>query len=84
MDPRWAQDGPKSGQEGQDGQRSELDGRKMAHDMEDELQDAAQDRQDAISKECIEEFAKKIQWRSVEGPSRGRPGVMRGLALDFV
>ena len=81
MDPRWAQDGPKSGQEGQDGQRSELDGRKMAHDMEDELQDAAQDRQDAISKGCIEEFAKK---NPVKGPSRGRPGVMRGPALDFV
>ena len=51
---------------GQDGRRSELDERNMAHDTEDELQDAAQDRQGAISEGCIEEFAKKIQWRSVE------------------
>ena len=78
MDPRWAQDGPKSGQEGQDGQRSELDGRKMAHDTEDELQDAAQDRQDAISEGCLEHLMKQ---NTVEGQSRVRYGfVLAGYA----
>ena len=61
---------------------------KMAHDTEDELQDAAQDRQDAISEGCIEEFAKtnpvEVRGGSVEGPLRVRPGGMRGPALDFV
>ena len=66
---------------GQDGRRSDGDGRKMDQNMEDELQDAAQDRQDAISEGCPERLIKK---NPVQGPWRVRPGGMRGPALDFV
>ena len=53
----------------------------MAQDTEDELQDAAQDRQDAISDGCLEQLTKK---NPEEGPWRVRSGGMRGPALDYV
>ena len=47
----------------------------MAEDTEDELEDAAQDRQDAISDGCIEHFVKKnrveVRPGSVQGQLRG-------------
>ena len=58
---------------GQDGLRSEMDERKMAQDVEDELQDGPQDRQDAISDGCLEHLMKtnpvEVSPGSVGGPS---------------
>ena len=44
---------------GQDGLRSEMDERRMAQDVEDELQDEHQDRQDAVSDGRLEHLMKK-------------------------
>ena len=83
--PKLAQDGPKLAQ---GRAKMDQDGRKMAQDTEDELQGAAQDRQDAISEGCPERLIKKnpvqVSQGSVQGPWRVRPGGMRGPALDYV
>ena len=49
----------------------------MAQDGEDELEDAAQDRQDAVSDGCIEHFVKQY---GVKGPSGVRRGSVKGSA----
>ena len=64
---KMTQDGPKLAQ---DRAKMGQDGRKMAQDTEDELQGAAQDRQDAISEGCPEHLMKTNR---VEGPLRVRP-----------
>ena len=69
---KMAQDGPKLAQ---DRAKMGQDGRKMAQDTENELQGAAQDRQDAISEGCPERL---IKTNPVQGPWRASGGSVKG------
>ena len=69
LGPRW----PRSGEDGQNVRAPARGERKTVEDAEDELEDAALDRQDAVSERLPREKLKKSAARAMEGLSKMAP-----------